>query len=145
MAEAHKSFLKIANYTRDVQGRNVGIDLQTLNLDYFKETCSISDMWKFGSFMVGCDEVQTLQPAELQFLRNLLRAAGGVVVLMGTTTSICGIISQNCERISRYAIPIKSTWCILIKFPQITFEGLKIRSPFFRFPRALLVLGSASC
>lgn len=96
--------------------------------NYLGQKCSVDDMWKAGEFVIGFDEVQILSAAHLQLLRNLVRAAGGVAVMMGTSSSICNIISGGSDKMSRASLSVHFPWCHLItKYPPITRNSLLIR------------------
>jgi len=91
------------------------------------ETCSCEELIAEGLFIVGIDEVQVLAVAKVQLLRNLVRAAGGIAVMIGTSSSIVNIISSP-DKISREAVGMPLPWSYLIvNFPQIEDTTLKIR------------------
>jgi len=100
-----------------------------LKFDYVYDACSCQELATEGLFVLGLDEVQALHAADLQLLRNLVRAAGGIVVMMGTSSSIVNIISAS-DKISRETPPLKLPWSYLVvKFPSILPTTLTIRCP----------------
>jgi len=72
-----------------------------------------------GLFIVGLDEVQVLAVAKVQLLRNLVRAAGGIAVMIGTSSSISNLsfpdkISSSREEAKEAVRLARLPWSYLI-------------------------------